>query len=92
MIEEYGSVTPLILEKQSYKELIKKRNPNFIDTWNIGMENYKKGNWIEAKKCFEECLTMESDDGPAKTLLSFINKYNSIPPKTWEGIRELVSK
>lgn len=92
MIEEYGSVTPLILEKQSYKELIKQRNPNFIDTWDIGMENYKKGNWIDAKKCFEECLKMENDDGPAKTLLNFINKHNCIPPKTWEGIRELVSK
>ena len=44
MIEEYGSVTSIILEKQSYKELIKVRSSEFNENWTQAMENYKKGN------------------------------------------------
>ena len=72
MIEEYGSVTSIILEKQSYKELIKVRSSEFNENWTQAMENYKKGNWIVAKAFFETCLQIEKEDGPATTLLSTI--------------------
>ena len=52
MIEEYGSVTSIILEKQSYKELIKVRSSEFNENWTQAMENYKKGNWIVGKSFF----------------------------------------
>ena len=92
MIEEYGNVTSIMFEKESYKELIKPKNPEFTELWNDGMDNYQKGDWINAKKCFEECLKIESKDGPGNTLLRYLNDNKCVPPKNWEGVRELLSK
>ena len=85
-------MTSIILEKQSYKELIKVRSSEFNENWAQAMENYKKGNWTVAKTFFDACLLIEKEDGPATTLLHYINEHNCIPPRNWEGVRELVSK
>lgn len=37
LIEEYGTITPIILEKQSYRELIKVRDRDFNDNWQKGL-------------------------------------------------------
>ena len=92
LIDEYGSVSQIILEKQSYKELIKVKHPNFTDNWENAIDCYRKGDWIQAKESFEKCLEIDSSDRPSHTLLEYIRSYNYIHPPGWEGVRELQSK
>jgi hypothetical protein len=92
LIDEYGSVSQIILEKQSYKELIKVKHPNFTDNWENAIDCYRKGDWMQAKESFEKCLEIDSNDGPSHTLLEYIKSYNYIHPPGWEGVRELKSK
>ena len=92
LIEEYGSITPLILEKKSYWELIDEKSDKFYDSWEYAMDSYKRGMWDEAKKYFEECLEEDSKDGPSNTLYNYIKKFNYKSPKNWKGERELTNK
>ena len=92
MIDEYGSVTELILEKQSFRELIRVRDSNFLDSWEKGINSYKKGDWVSAKMFFTTCKNIDPEDGPTKTLLNYINGRNLKPPEGWKGVRELQSK
>ena len=92
LIEECGSVTPIILEKNSYQELIKIRSDDFKDSWNKGIECYKKGDWKNANIYFGTCLKIDPDDGPANVLSNYIKSRNLKAPNNWKGVRELSSK
>ncbi len=92
LIEEYGSITPIILEKKSYWELIDEKTERFYDSWENAMSSYKEGKWDKAKLYFEECLEEDSKDGPSNTLYNYIKKYNFKSPENWKGERELTSK
>lgn len=92
MIDEYGSVTEIILEKQSFRELIRVRDSNFLDSWEKGIDSYKKGDWVSAKMFFTTCKNIDPEDGPTATLLNYINGRNLKPPEGWKGVRELQSK
>ena len=92
LIQEYGSITPFILEKKNYLELIDEKSEFFYDAWENAMDLYKKGNWKEAKKYFEDCLNEDSNDGPANTLYNYIKKFNFESPKDWKGERILTNK
>jgi len=92
LIEEYGSISPIILEKKSYWELIDEKTEIFYNAWENAMRLYKKGQWEEAKKYFEQCLKEDSEDGPSKTLYNYIKQYNFKSPANWKGQRELTNK
>lgn len=92
LIEEYGTITPIILEKQSYRELIKVRDNNFTDNWQRGILAYKSGDWEDAIKCFKVCKSIDPNDGPAKTLINYIKNHHYVAPENWNGVRELTSK
>ena len=92
LIEEYGSVTSIILEKNSYRELMKERNSDFKTFWNSGIKYYISGDWKSAKLYFDYCLNIDPEDGPANVLSKFINDFNLKPPQNWKGVRELSSK
>ena len=92
LIEEYGSISPIILEKKSYWELIDEKSEIFYEAWENAMRLYKKGNWEEAKKYFENCLEEDSEDGPSNTLYNYIKKFNFKSPANWKGQRELLNK
>jgi class 3 adenylate cyclase len=92
LIEEYGSITPIILEKDSYLELIEEKSDIFYQAWENAIKSYKEGDWGKAKQYFEECLRDDSDDGPANTLYNYIKSFNFQSPKDWKGERELFSK
>ena len=92
LIEEYGSITPIILEKRSYWELIDEKSERFYDSWEYAMSSYKEGKWDKAKKYFEECLEEDSADGPTNTLYNYIKKFDFKSPDNWKGERELISK
>ena len=92
LIEEYGSISPIILEKKSYWELIDEKSEIFYGAWENAMRLYKKGKWHEAKKYFEECLEEDSEDGPSNTLYNYIKEFNFKSPANWKGQRELINK
>ena len=92
LIQEYGSITRLILEKKSYWELIDEKSQLFYDAWENAIKLYKEGKWEKAKKYFEKCLKEDFNDGPANTLYNYIGKFNFKSPKDWKGKRELTNK
>ena len=92
LIEQYRSVSSLILDKESYLELIDEKSEKFYDSWEYAMYFYKKGDWKDAKLYFEQCLKEDSNDGPANTLYNYIKKYDFESPINWRGERELTSK
>ena len=92
LIDEYGSVTEIILEKESFRELIKVRDTNFTDSWTKGIDAYKGGDWKSAKMFFTTCKNIDPEDGPTKTLLNYITGLNLVPPEGWNGVRVLQSK
>ena len=92
LIEEFGSVAPIILEKNSYRELVVQRSEEFNFNWNEGIKFYKSGNWKNAFKFFQNCLKIDPDDGPAFVLSNFIQNYNLNAPENWNGVRMLSSK
>ena len=92
LINEFGSISPIILEKKSYIELIDEKSDEFYDAWENAILFYKNGNWEKARKYFEECLKEDKNDGPSKTLYNYIKKFNFKSPNNWKGERELTSK
>ena len=92
LIEEYGSISPIILDKNSYYQLIDDKSERFYNGWDNAIANYKGGKWEEAKQFFEVCLEEDSTDGPANTLYNYIKQFNFKSPKNWKGHRELISK
>ena len=92
MIYEYGAVTPIILEKESYMELIRQRSFEFNDSWKNGIECYKSGDWKNANMYFQTCSKVDPNDGPTKILLDYIRNRKLKAPVGWKGVRELTSK
>jgi hypothetical protein len=53
---------------------------------------YLEGNWTEASKVFELCLTEWSEDGPCKVVLQYMRDKNLRVPDDWKGFRALTAK
>ena len=92
LIKEYGSITPMIIDKESYYEFLMEKSDQFYYSWDNGINNYKNGDWKSAKNCFEVCLEEDPEDGPTNTLYNFIKDNNFESPKDWKGYRELTCK
>jgi len=60
--------------------------------FNEGYAYYKEGKWPEAKKTFEEVIRRNPKEGPSKTLLNFMGKFNFTAPPDWKGYRALTEK
>ena len=81
------------MEKDSYLELLNtKKNEQFYEFWDDGIDYYKSGDFKNAGKLFKKCLKIDPSDGPVKTLLNYFDKCKYITPKDWKGVRELTSK
>ena len=92
-IEMVKSVTNIIFEKDSYIELTRtKKTDEFYHEWEEGVKFYKNGYFKQAAEQYEKCLKIDPDDGPAKTLLTYIKNRNYKKPEGWKGVRELTSK
>ena len=53
------------------------------------MEQFRKGNWFEAKNLLTTALeTVGGDDPATKLNLEFMGKYNYMAPENWKGYRE----
>jgi len=74
------------------KFVVSHHDPEFMALFRNGFDCYVKGDWATGKKRFEECLAMNPDDGPSKTLLSVLKSHDCIPPDEWDGYRVLTEK
>lgn len=71
--------------------------PKFRKTYQQGLEHYLSGNWQKSKEFLEETNKMmkdsdTKDDGPSRTLLSYMKCRDWTCPKDWNGYRPLTSK
>ena len=53
---------------------------------------YINGDWKEAYTELKNALFLDQNDGPTRTLLRYIKKYNKIAPSDWDGFRKLEAK
>ena len=92
-VEVTKNATRILLEKDSYLELLNtKKNEQFYEFWDDGIDYYKSGDFKNAGKLFKKCHKIDPSDGPVKTLLNYFDKCKYITPKDWKGVRELTSK
>lgn len=63
----------------------------FLDEWNLALEDYKKGNFAAAAEKFKKILSSWPEDGPAKTMLGRINELGCAP-LGWDGVWKFKEK
>lgn len=80
---EHDQDLPLLLEDSQSE---------FREVFEEGFKMYIDGNWTQAKKFFETCLTMKPNEEPSKVLLNVMGKLMYSAPANWKGYRELTSK
>ena len=75
-----------------FKELMKvKKTKKFYSEFERGVKSYIAGDWLTARRSLRLCIEFDND-GPSKTLHSYIEARNFIAPINWQGCRELMSK
>ncbi|KAH9120857.1 hypothetical protein LEN26_010939 [Aphanomyces euteiches] len=63
--------------------------PNFNAMFDGGVSAYLRGDWRTAKNTFELILTLKPKDGPAETLMEFMQRHEFAAPVDWPGYRPL---
>ena len=85
------STVSLIKNDGDFIELRSGYSKVFHKKFNEGYAAYKSGNWKVAKEIFGACVK-EKNDGPSKTLMSYMGRFNFKAPKDWKGYRALTEK
>lgn len=87
------SFSYFIKNNKSIKEILKnKKSKIFYQIFKEGLNAYITGNWFKAKEKFEDCIYIDSEDGPTQTLYEYIKNRNFNKPDNWDGCRTLMSK
>ena len=78
-----------ILEDDDFRTVREKYVDPFIDAYNKGMENFRNGNWTEAKNLLNSAKNILGEDDPAcDRNLNFMAKTNYVVPNGWKGYKE----
>ena len=77
-----------VSEDEEFKLVREKYPDDFIDDYNNGMEEFKKGNWNEAKNLLTSAQELIGDDPATKSNLEYMEKFNFVAPNNWKGYRE----
>jgi adenylate cyclase len=64
----------------------------WMNTFTEALELYRSGNWMEAKKRFQNCLEEKPGDMPSLAMIDRINGLDGSPPENWNGIWKIESK
>lgn len=62
----------------------------FTDLWKRAYNAYTEGSWPEAMALMDQCRELRPDDGPMKSLYSFMEDNGHKAPESWNGTRSLV--
>ena len=65
---------------------------DFRKRFELGVNSYLKGKWGDARLHLSEALKFKNGDGPTKTLLGYMKKFNFAAPADWKQYRALTSK
>lgn len=94
IFKEGVSTKALYFDHPSIREVRKIFTKPFYDKWDEGFKAYRSGDWKTAYNCFSTTQTMLKgyEDGPSKTLASYLKERNCTAPPDWKGVRSLTSK
>ena len=63
------------------------------DLYVKGLAAYRQRDWDSAEERFKECLRLDPDDGPSRTLLERVAIFRSVAPASdWNGVYRLSEK
>jgi len=88
----YFNVHELFTESEKVKRLRSGFGEKFFETYKVAMSHYIEGRWTEAKREFHNCLKSRPNDGPARNVLAFMERFGFRRPEDWAGVRTLGSK
>ena len=64
-----------------------------LDAYNKGLSLYKRKQWDDAIKKFEEALKLDGNDGPSKLYLARCKHFKKTPPpEDWDGVFTMTTK
>ena len=64
-----------------------------LESYNKGLENYKRGDFKSALSFFQQALETQPDDGPSQMYVERCNEYiKSPPPEDWDGVYVMKTK
>ena len=89
-----GKYEPVVVyELLGRKGELTSQKQQLVKAFEAGLAAYKQRNFVTAKRCFEEALGLDPDDGPSQEYLRRVAEYlASPPPPDWDGVYELKSK
>ena len=65
----------------------------YLQTFEMAYNEYKSGNFTEAKKSFETCLSIKENDSVAKLFISRCESFlKDGTPENWDGIMTILEK
>lgn len=87
-----GKTSTEILYRDSNELKLMRKNFNdeFFTEFQIGLNSYIGGYWINAKNQLEKVLKIRNKDGPTQALLSYMAEYGFQSPSSWKGVRYLM--
>ena len=78
-----------ITNDTDYHKIRERYKPQFIETYNKGMEKYIEGKWGEAKSLLLEAEKILKDkDVPSDNILEYMKQFNYVAPSDWEGYKD----
>lgn len=92
-----GNLIQYVLGTKYFKRLLHlKRDIDFKPTFDKAIQAYLDGRWTESGELLQKCGEMDPNDGPTKTIYSYIQSRNFTVEKegenAWKGYRALTSK
>ena len=82
----------LIYELLSRKNVLTKKQKNFVRLYESGLEFYFKKEWKQAIKTFKEALKV-MDDTASQIFINRCQEFlTNPPPKEWDGVWEMETK
>jgi adenylate cyclase len=93
-IRVVGKSQPIkIFELIDEKGMLDQQRIEIIGLYEAALTIYESRKWDEADAAFKKVLAMDPEDGPSKTYLERIAKYQKTPPPDdWDGVFNLTVK
>lgn len=63
-----------------------------FEHYEFALSRYRTGDWAQAESEFSRTLALEPDDLPAQTMLERTRRFQTEPPREWNGVWHLTAK